>query len=136
MLVPLIIEAVKDILDKVIPDPTKALEARNRIDEMQANGELKALENRAQTVIAELQAKGWLANNWRALIMTMFGTLIFINLVIFMVLQLMGRPAIAPPFPPELWQALMVGMGGYIGMPTVKWGMTKSFYVIKKVIKK
>lgn len=136
MIATLIAEAVAGIIDKIIPDANQALAAKTKLDELYASGELNVLNEQAKVVMAEMQTKGWLANNWRALLMTMFGFIIFNNLVIVPYAQALGVPIPSLTFPPEMWQALMIGMGGYIAIPATQKAVSGLSKIAQRIFKR
>jgi hypothetical protein len=65
---------------------------------------------KANIIIAEAQSGSWLTQNWRPMIMMMFGYIIFNNYVL--------NPYFDIPMlviEKDMWTLLKLGLGGYIG---------------------
>jgi hypothetical protein len=80
----------------------------------------KALEQEAQVVLAEVKSEHWLTRSWRPILMlTLLGFVVFVGLVLPLADGLAGRTLAFNPrwndIPPQMWDFLMIGMGGYIG---------------------
>jgi Holin of 3TMs, for gene-transfer release len=108
-------KAVAAVADAVSGDATKRQAAAAALQESLVELQAKAMD--ADTAFAQAQAQvitaevkeGWLAANWRPLIMLMFGFIILNNYILdpwFHIGQLQ--------LPPDLWSLLKIGMGGYI----------------------
>lgn len=107
MAAPALIGAVLSIIDKVIPDPTAAAEAKLRTIEMQQKGHLTEIEQAASIIRAEAESGG-LAASWRPILMLTFGALI--------VARWMGwtAPNLEPEEYLKLWDIVELGIGGYV----------------------
>ncbi|MFT3672681.1 3TM-type holin [Aestuariivirga sp.] len=71
-------------------------------------------------VLAEIASESWLTRSWRPLMMTgIFAFLAFVGLVLPLADLMAGRTLPFNPrwtlIPPELWQFLSIGVGGYVG---------------------
>lgn len=69
----------------------------------------RELDAQARTVTAEINGKSWLQRNWRPLLMLSFTYIIVHNYVL---VPIFGLPAAA--IPPDMWQLLKIGVGGYV----------------------
>ena len=103
----LLLPAVTGIIDKLIPDPQAAAEAKLKVMEMQQAGELKQLEAAMSVIVAEAQGN-WLQRSWRPLMMVTFTALI--------VARWFGwtAPNITPDEYSQLWSIIQLGIGGYV----------------------
>lgn len=111
-----LLDGVGGILDKFVVNPEEKLKAQQEILKMQSDLQLKLLEvdgefakQQAAVISEEVKSESWLARNWRPLLMLTFTYIIAHNYVL------------APLFsfhsveiPPDMWQLLKLGMGGYI----------------------
>jgi hypothetical protein len=70
----------------------------------------------SSVIIAEAKSESWLASNWRPLLMTMFGTIIANNYILFPYIELFFGPehAVTIEIPPNMWELLKLGVSGYV----------------------
>jgi len=85
----------------------------------------KGLEAQANVVASEIRSEHWLTRSWRPLLMLLFMALLVIYGVALPALDLMAAHPVpfAPRWrdlPPELWNLLTVGLGGYVGGRSVE----------------
>ena len=109
-----IISAGLSIIDKVIPDPVKKAEAKQKLLELQQKGELSEIESKMKIIVAEAQSQSWIARNWRPLVMLMFAAVIFNNYILAAWLPLFGIKFAVIEMPKGMWTLLQLGIGGYI----------------------
>ena len=67
----------------------------------------------AKTVRAEINSESKLAKNWRPMLMLLFGLIIANNYIIYPYLVLFFDKAPKLEIPPDMWQLLKIGVGGY-----------------------
>ncbi len=125
-----LIDTVIGVINKVIPDPIKAQEARQKLLELQQAGELKELEQSANVVMSEAQGESFLQRNWRPITMLSFVAIVVNNYILYPYLSLFWHSAPLLPIPVDLWDLLKIGLGGYVvGRSTEKivksWADTK-----------
>lgn len=99
---------IGNVLDKIFPDKTKAMEAKAKLMEMAQAGELKELEAAAQIITAEANSEHWLTANWRPITMLTFVALI--------VAHWLGwtAPGLTEDQVLSLLDIVKVGLGGYV----------------------
>ena len=102
------------LMDKFFPDKNEAAKAKLRLVEMEQNGELEELKGAIQIITAEAQSDHWLAANWRPLLMCLFGVIIANNYILYPYLSLLFEAAPKLDIPPDMWQLLKIGVGGYV----------------------
>lgn len=102
------------VIDKLIPDKEKAEEAKAKLIELQQNGELKIIEQQANTITAEIKSDSWINKNWRALAALSFIFIIVNNYVLAPYLKAFGFPFVMLDIPPNMWELLNIMIGGYI----------------------
>lgn len=68
----------------------------------------------AQTVRTEVTSDSWITKNWRPLLMLLFGAIIANNYIISPYVQAMFGAGVSLPIPPDMWQLLKLGIGGYV----------------------
>ena len=115
-----IIEAGLKILDKVIPDPLARAEAARKLIETQQAGHFKELESSMQVVVTEAQSEHWLTANWRPITMLSFVAIICNNYIVYPYLSLFWSQAPVLAIPPDMWELLKIGLGGYVVGRTVE----------------
>ena len=108
------------LLDKFFPDKGQAELAKMELVKMQVSGELAKLQTRAGIITAEANSEHWLAANWRPLIMILFGVIIANNYILYPYLSLFMDDAPKLEIPPDMWDLLKIGIGGYTVGRTVE----------------
>lgn len=103
-----LIPTVTSILDKIIPDPQAASEAKLKMLEMAQKGELADLTTRAEIVKAEAASGSWLASSWRPITMLVFTSLIVARWFGWAAPNLTEAEYI------KLWEIVELGLGGYV----------------------
>lgn len=103
------------IIDRVIPDPQQAADAKLKLLELQSQGDLAQLaadtdiiKAGAGVVQTEAASTNWLAASWRPVLMLVFGGLI--------VARWFGwsTPGLSQAEALELWSIVKIGIGGYV----------------------
>lgn len=98
-----------NVIDKSIEDKDQAALIKAKLNEMAISGSLKELEAAASIIVAEAQGESWLQRNWRPLLMVLFGAIVANNYVL---VPIFGAPA--ADIPPDMWDLLKLGVGGYV----------------------
>lgn len=99
--------AVVSIIDKIIPDPAAAAEAKLRMLELEQRGQLSEISEAVKVLVAEAQAGG-LAAQWRPIVMLTFTALIVARWFGF------AAPNISEAEILQLWRIVEFGLGGYV----------------------
>ncbi len=96
------------VIERIIPDPDKAAQAKNQLVDMAVKGELDELAQRAGVIKAEAQGEGWLQRSWRPIVMLVFTALI--------VARWLGwsAPDLSEAVELKLFSIVQIGLGGYI----------------------
>ena len=102
-------------LENVVKEKMLDLEGQR----MELEGKL--IQAQSAVIIAEAQSQSWLARNWRPLVMTTFAAEIVLISTGFMDVEALQA------VPPELWQLLTLGIGGYMTLRTVDKNLPKYF---------
>jgi hypothetical protein len=108
------------ILDRYVGDLELRRKLKAELEQELVAGLAKETEQAASVIIAETKSEDWLTRNWRPILMLCFmGLLLVVGLLIPMIELLSGHPIAYQPrwqaLPPEFWNFLSIGMGGYIG---------------------
>jgi hypothetical protein len=115
---------LKGPLSRVLESYVSDLELRRRLQaelESRFLAELgKSQELAAGIVMAEVNSEHWLTRTWRPLLMLLLmGFLVLVGAALPLADLIAGHPIRFEPrwsaLPPEFWNFLMVGMGGYVG---------------------
>lgn len=111
-----LISGVGDVVDKFVTTDKEKLEAQRALLEIERGFQTKMAEldgewakTQASIINAETNSQSWLARNWRPLLMLVFTYIVAHNFVIAPIFHLS-----AVPIPPDMWDLLRIGMGGYI----------------------
>lgn len=111
-----IIGSVNDIIGKFVTSPEDKLKAQLEISKLQTDFTIKMAEldgewakTQAGVITAETQSHSWMARNWRPILMLSFTYIIVHTYVIVPVFHI---PAV--DIPPDMWDLLRLGMGGYV----------------------
>lgn len=106
------------VVDKAVEDKDQANLIKAKLNETVLLGSNKELEAAAQIIVAEAQGDSWLQRNWRPLLMVMFGVIIANN---YLIVPIFRTPA--ADIPPDMWDLLKLGLGGYVVGRTVEKGL-------------
>lgn len=104
-----LIGGIFGVIDKAVEDKDQAAQIKAKLQEMVLSGQMKEIESAAQIIVAEAQGDSWLQRSWRPLLMVLFGVIIANN---YLVVPLLGTPA--AEIPPDMWDLLKLGVGGYV----------------------
>lgn len=107
------------LIDKSVEDKDQATRIKANLQEMVLTGQMKEIEAAASIIQAEAQGESWLQRNWRPLLMCLFGLIIANN---YLVVPLFGTPM--ADIPPDMWELLKLGVGGYVVGRSVEKGVT------------
>lgn len=103
-----IIPVVGNILDKIIPDPKAAAEAKLKMLELTQKGELTEITAKADIIKTEAASEHWLAASWRPILMLTFGGLIVARWLGY------SAPGLSEAEILKLWDIVELGIGGYV----------------------
>lgn len=78
------------------------------------NAKSKELEAAASIIKAEAQGGSWLQRNWRPMLMAIFGIIVANNYIIAPYMAAFGLQSLVLDLPPDMWDLLKIGVGGYI----------------------
>ena len=113
-----LITAIAPIVGKVVEkyigskEEAKKIENEIKLALMEQAGELQKLQ--AELIKAEIQGKSWLQRNWRPLLMMCFIAILANNYILVPYLSIFTDKVRVLEFPPQFWNLLLVGVGGYI----------------------
>lgn len=102
------------LIDTFFEKPEDKAAAKLKLVEMQQKGELADFEARAGVVLAEAKSEHWLTANWRPITMLTFVAIIGNNYLLYPYLTLFWSAAPVLDLPPDMWDLLKIGLGGYV----------------------
>ena len=118
-----LVTSLLGVVDKAVEDKDLAAQIKARLNEQVLNGSLKELEAAASIIVAEAQGESWLQRNWRPMLMCLFGLIVANNYIIGPYLALFGGPSLVLDLPPDMWDLLKIGVGGYVVGRSVEKGI-------------
>ena len=114
-----VVSQATEIIDKMIPDKDLATKLKHDFEMQMLNQDYslveKEIDSQARIISAEAEGKSWLQRNWRPILMLTFTYVIAHNYIIG---PLFSLPRLE--IPPDMWELLKLGMGGYIIGRTVE----------------
>lgn len=113
-----LLKGVFNVIDQAVEDKDQAAAIKARLQEMVLTGQIKEIEAAASVILAEARGESWLQRNWRPMLMCLFGVIIANN---FLVVPLFGTPS--AEIPPDMWELLKLGVGGYVVGRSVEKGI-------------
>lgn len=125
------------LIERLFPDKEKAAEAalemQKVLNQAQAaadTAEASKIESASKVVVAEASSGNWMAANWRPCLMFLFMGLLANQYFLAPILVALHVAVVISPLPPEAWNLLEIGVGGYVvGRSGEK--MTKSYATAK-----
>lgn len=120
-----LVGAVGGIIDDLHTSQEEKDEAKLKLAVLEAEYQVQLMQHEAtiiaeagETVRAEIGGDSWLQRSWRPLLMLVFTYIIAHNYVIVPVFGIT-----AAEIPPDMWQLLKIGVGGYVGGRSVEKGL-------------
>lgn len=111
-----LIEKVGGVVDRFVTTGEEKLKAQYELLKLEREFQIAVMqldqkwaETQASVIKAEATSASWMARNWRPILMLVFTYIVAHNYVIAPLFSV-G----AVPIPPEMWELLKIGMGGYI----------------------
>lgn len=104
-----LLKGLFDIVDQAVEDKDQAAQIKSVLQQKVLDGQMKEIEAAASIIVAEAKGDSWLQRNWRPLLMCLFGVIVANN---YLVVPLFGTPS--AEIPPDMWDLLKLGVGGYV----------------------
>lgn len=111
-----LVASVGNVIDKLTTTDEEKLEAQRKLVEIERNFQLEMAKldgewakTQADVITSEAKSESYLARNWRPILMLVFTYIVGHNYVIAPIFHLASVP-----IPPDMWELLRLGMGGYI----------------------
>lgn len=120
-LLPVVAPLIGDVLGRVLPEDSNKKAEIEREIKMSLLTNSHAIEQAAaQVVMAEAKSEHKITATWRPILMLTITAIVGWNYLIapianVILTQAVGEPvALSIPLPDELWNLLMIGVGGYV----------------------
>lgn len=117
-----VMSSISDVLGHFITSPEERFQAQVKLTEIATNYQLAVLEadkefavQQATVITAEAKSESWIARNWRPVTMLVFVYIIAHNYIFATLFHLT-----VVPIPPDMWDLLKLGLGGYIAGRSVE----------------
>lgn len=102
------------LIERLIPDKEAQAQAKLKLLEMDLQGDLHELQAQAGIITTEAKSEHWLTATWRPITMLTFVVIIANNYILYPYLSLFWDSAPALEIPPDMWDLLKLGLGGYV----------------------
>ena len=110
----------QSLIKKWFPDPEEADKRQKEFQAMVLNGDMKELEIVASIIKEESKSEHFLVAAWRPITMLVFVFIIANNYILYPYLSLYFDEAPKLDLPPDMWDLLKIGIGGYTVGRTVE----------------
>ena len=120
---PGMISSVTGLASKFIADKDLKTKLESAIKEKMLVHQSQYISYQRDIITAEAKSQSSLARNWRPITMLVFVLIILNNYLIYPYIQLFGGTAVQLPIPPDMWDLLKLGIGGYIAGRSVEKGI-------------
>ena len=117
---PQLITAGMALIDKLIPDKQAQADAKLKLLSLQQSGGLKEIEASMNVIVAEAKSEHWITSAWRPITMLVFVAIVANNYILYPYISLFWHSAPILDIPPQLWDLLKIGIGGYVVGRTVE----------------
>ena len=108
------IPLIGSIFDKIFPDKEKADEAKFKMMALMQSGDIELTKQAGSIITAEANSEHWIVASWRPVTMLVFVAIIANNYMLYPYLSLFWVDAPILTLPPDLWDLLKIGLGGYV----------------------
>ncbi len=110
-----IVGIIGNVVEKYFENKEEATRLKNEIMVELIKQADRLQELQAEIVKEEVKGQSWVQRAWRPLLMLTVVFIIFNNYVIHPYAEALLGKSIKLDLPPELWNLLLIGLGGYIG---------------------
>ena len=84
------------------------------LTKMQLDYQTALVNAQGGVIKAEASSGSWMASNWRPILMLSFTAIIVVNYLVVPIAQWFGVHEMPLVLPPDMWDLLKIGVGGYI----------------------
>jgi hypothetical protein len=118
-----LLKAGMELVDNLFTSDEERAKAKQRLVELEQQGELARISAAAGVVSAEAKSEHWLTATWRPIIMLLFGVIIANNYILAPYMGVLFGVEVALDIPPDMWDLLKLGLGGYVVGRSVEKGV-------------
>lgn len=111
----LLIGPITSLLERLIPDPEKAAQAKTEMMAIMIDANAKEMDAKSKVIVAEATGESKAQRNWRPHLMYLFMYILAFNFIIAPTIMMFGVEIPTLEIPSHMWGLLTVGVGGYIG---------------------
>ena len=104
----------KSLINKWFPDPEEANKREAELNALIVNQDSQIFESLASVVKEEAKSDHWIVAAWRPITMLTFTAIIANNYILYPYLSLFFDNAVKLDIPPDMWDLLKLGIGGYV----------------------
>jgi hypothetical protein len=108
-----IANVISGIIDK-FPSGDAKIQAQTQLSEMVITGQIQQLVAQTGVISAEAASSNKLTSSWRPMLMYTFMAIIANNYILAPYLQAMFHFGLQLQIPPDMWELLKLGVGGYV----------------------
>jgi len=109
-----LIKPVFSVIDKYIDNETERERLKAKIQEQLLRNNAAELKAASEIITAEARGESWLQRNWRPILMLTIVAIVANNYLLAPYVQAFGGVAVNLDLPPELFNLMTVGVGGYV----------------------
>ena len=110
-----VVGIIGNVVEKYFENKEEATRFKNEVMAELVKQSDKLQQLQAEIVREEIKGQSWVQRAWRPLLMLTIVFIIFNNYVIHPYAEALLGKSIKLNLPPELWNLLLIGLGGYIG---------------------
>lgn len=115
------LKPASDIIDELHTSEDEKLAAKTKLLAVQTQAAEAALDyerglaaEQGETIREEAKGGSWIQRSWRPVTMLMFASIIGFNYLVVPIAQMFSTRIVVLTLPPDLWDLLKLGIGGYI----------------------
>ena len=108
------VAGVVQSVSNMFPNPEQKAAAQEALAQLYLNGQLQQMTQQAGVITAEANSANKLASSWRPMLMYVFMAIIVNNYILAPYLQAMFHVGLTLSIPPDMWDLLKLGVGGYV----------------------
>jgi hypothetical protein len=120
-LLPVIAPLLGDVVKRVLPeDKDKRAEIEREINMALISNSAQIEQAAASVILAEAKSEHWITATWRPILMLTITAIVAWNFLLGALVELIVKITtgdempLTIPLPDELWNLLMIGVGGYV----------------------
>ena len=114
------LKPITDMIDNLTTTKEEKIELKNRLEQIKMDFVKEITKQKAEVIKTEAKSESWITRSWRPLIMLLFGIIIANNYILYPYLSLFFHNVPKLQIPPDMWQLLKIGLGGYVVGRTVE----------------